>query len=101
MADFWFIGEPELLTGFRFAGVDGTACFGRQDSLEAFAAAQSSGVRVVIFSQDVADQIREELVDWQLGGQCPLVVELPPLGGAVTPPKSLVDLIRSAVGISV
>jgi V/A-type H+-transporting ATPase subunit F len=99
--DFLVIGEPELLVGFGFVGVRGLPCFERDDTLAAFRSACADGVRVLIVSQDVAGLIRDELVAWQLGGQCPLVVELPPLAGPVAGQKSLVELIRAAIGIHV
>lgn len=99
--DFLVIGEPEIVTGFRFAGVGGRPCFTREDTLDAFRQAQADAVKVLILTQDVAGLIRDELIAWQMGGQCPLIVELPPLSGAVEGQKTLVELIRAAIGIHV
>ena len=34
--DYFFLGSGELLTAFRFAGVDGTAVENREEALAAF-----------------------------------------------------------------
>jgi V/A-type H+-transporting ATPase subunit F len=98
---FLVIGEAEIVTGFRFAGVPGVVSLGRDDTLEAFRRSCAEGRQVVILTQDVAGLIRDELIAWQMGARCPLVVELPPLAGPVEGHKSLVELIRQAVGLHV
>ena len=99
--EFRVIGEPEIIIGFGFAGVEGRPSFMRDDTLAAFRQACSDGVKVLLVTEDVAGQIRPELVEWQLAGLCPLVVELPCLAGPVEGHKSLVELIRTAIGVRV
>ncbi len=99
--EFFFIGAPELVTGFRFAGVGGEVALTRNEVLSAFRSVQEGSVRVVVLSREAADLVREELTAWQQGGRYPLVVEVPPLEGGGLPSPSLLEMIREAVGLPV
>ena len=97
----FFIGEPELVTGFRYAGVPGEVALTRGEVLASFQRVQGGGEKIVLFSRDAADLIREELTSWQYAGASPLVVEVPTLEGGGTPSSSLLELIREALGLPV
>ena len=110
--EYYFIGERELLLGFKLVGVDGTAVNNRGDALEAFllmtgqsskVSGPSSGDRpkILILTEDVADMLDKEVLDWQIGGTVPLIVEIPGLQGHLAGRKTLTDSIREAVGIRV
>lgn len=114
--EFFFIGESELLTAFRFVGIDGIAVDGRDAALAAFRRVTSGwveeagmplpatvgrGLRVLILTEEVADALGDELAEWQLSGEYPLVVELPGLAGRMPGRKTLVDSIRDAIGVHV
>ncbi len=97
------LAEAEIISGFAMAGVKGRSCENREEALAAFAEATSGkhAYRVLILGQDVSDLISEEVIAWQLKGDYPLIVEVPPLSGERQGRKSLVESIRSAIGIQV
>ncbi len=115
--DFYFIGEAELATAFRFVGVEGCAVADPREARAAFARATGAGVvtegsilpdaspastaRVLILTEEVADALGGSLSDWQLSGKYPLVVEVPGIRGRMEGRKTLVDAIREAIGIRV
>lgn len=119
MPDFFFIGEEELLVAFRLVGVGGRAVAGREEALDAFLAATGqregrkrpdepappeatgAGSKVLILSSGVAGLLAEEERDWQMGGDYPLIVEIPSPGAAPDEGRSLLAAIRQAVGISI
>ncbi len=118
MADFFFIGEEELLVAFRLVGVAGRAVLGRDEALEAFlqatgqAKASSSddglpapetgkGAKVLILSSEVAMSLEGEARAWQFRGDYPLIVEVPSPGAGPDEGASLLKAIREAVGISI
>jgi V/A-type H+-transporting ATPase subunit F len=41
------------------------------------------------------------MIDWQLSGKYPLLVEIPGINGRLEGRKTLVDSIREAIGIHV
>ncbi|HAO31255.1 MAG TPA: ATPase V [Treponema sp.] len=110
--EYFVIGERELVLGFMLAGVKGAAVTNRQDALDAFnmvtgrASATSALVhenrpKVLILTEDVSDMLSDEVLDWQMKGQAPLIVEIPGLNGRLQGKKSLTDAIREAVGIQI
>lgn len=114
--DFFFIGESELVTAFRFVGVKGAAAVNAGTAREHFRRItegwdETSGTalprgraetcRVLIITEEVADWLGDLLVDWQLSGSYPLIVEIPGIAGRLPGRKTLVDSIREAIGVRV
>jgi V/A-type H+-transporting ATPase subunit F len=116
--DYYFIGDPELVTAFRFIGVDGTAASNAETARAVFLRitqgydiaagtalpslkAGGEGCRVLILTEEAADWLDEELTQWQLSGKYPLIVEVPGALGRHPGRKTLVDAIREAVGVRV
>ena len=99
---FHFIGSEDLAIGFRFVGVPGTAAATAEEAREAFRSVTQRGeARVLVITEEVAAMIPREVLDWQMGGRYPLIVEIPGIGGHLEGRTSLIDSIRDAVGIHV
>ena len=99
---FHFIGSEDLAIGFQFVGVPGTVVHTEQEAREAFRQVTRRGeAKILVLSEDVAAMIPREVLDWQMGGDYPLIVEVPGIGGHQAGRTSLVDSIRNAVGIHV
>jgi V/A-type H+-transporting ATPase subunit F len=115
--DYFFIGDPELVTAFRFVGIGGVPAADPGEAREAFlrvtrgwdetagavlpAMNGAEGCRVLIMTEEVADWLGDILVKWQLSDRYPLVVEIPGILGRNPGRKTLVDSIREAIGIHV
>jgi V/A-type H+-transporting ATPase subunit F len=112
--DYFFIGDPELVTAFRFVGIDGKAAVNPEETRSIFNRITRSwsdtagavlpgveGCRVLILTEEAADWLGDDLTQWQLSGRYPLVVEIPGALGRLEGRKTLVDSIREAVGIHV
>jgi V/A-type H+-transporting ATPase subunit F len=116
--NYYFLGDAELLTAFRFIGVEGAAV---KDASEAVAFFRKitegwnetaglalpdslpgdGSLRVLILTEEVADWIGEYLIEWQISGDYPLIVEIPGIMGKHSGRKTLVESIREAIGIHV
>lgn len=98
------------------AGVKGQAVSNRQEALDAFNSVtgrETSGAsplhapslkekpKVLILTEDVSDMLSCEVLDWQMTGKAPLIVEVPGLHGHIEGRRTLTDAIREAVGIQV
>ena len=57
--------------------------------------------KVLILTEEVSAMLESEVLDWQMKGNYPLIVEIPGIHGHLQGHKSLSDSIREAVGISV
>jgi V/A-type H+-transporting ATPase subunit F len=112
--DYYFIGDPELVTAFRFVGIGGRAVADTGEAKAAFLRVTrgvdettgvvlpgGEGCRVLIITEEVADWLGQMLIDWQLSDRYPLVVEIPGILGRLPGRKTLVDSIREAIGIHV
>jgi V/A-type H+-transporting ATPase subunit F len=113
--DYFFIGDAELVTAFRFVGVEGEAVWdsggaravfrklteGWDETAGAALPGLSEPCRVLILTEETAGRLGDLLVEWQLSGRYPLIVEIPGIMGRLPGRKTLVDSIREAVGIHV
>jgi vacuolar-type H+-ATPase subunit F/Vma7 len=99
---FYVLGGEELVIGFRFVGVPGKTINTVEEAREAFRAATTSPeVKVLIITEQVSAMIPREVMDWQVSGAYPLLVEIPGIAGHVDGRASLMDSIREAVGLHV
>jgi len=112
--DYFFIGDPELVTAFRFVGIGGApvsdadgARFAFRRMTEGFdetSGAVIPGIekpQVLILTEETADWLGDYLINWQLSDKYPLIVEIPGMMGRLPGRKTLVDSIREAIGIHV
>jgi V/A-type H+-transporting ATPase subunit F len=112
--DYFFIGDPELVTAFRFVGIGGKAVADAAEARAAFLRVTrgwdetagavlpgGEGCRVLIITEEAADWLGDLLIDWQLSDRYPLIVEIPGILGRLPGRKTLVDSIREAIGIHV
>jgi len=105
--DYFFIGDEELVTAFRFIGIKGEAVNDPGEAAAAFKDVtegnneNASGCKILIITEDTADALGDLAVDWQLSGSYPLLVEIPGISGRQEDRKTLVDAIREAIGIHV
>ena len=117
--DYFFIGDTELVTAFGLVGIEGLSV---RDSAEAAAvfrritgeraegedlpaltgaADYPAGCRVLLITEEIAGWLETILIDWQISGRYPLIVEVPGIKGRLPGRKTLVDAIREAIGINV
>ena len=100
--DYYFLGDPELVTAFRFVGIDGVSVEGAGEAQNVFRSITGTkSCRVLIMTEEVADWLGDTLDKWQLSDQYPLIVELPGLAGRLPGRKTLVDSIREAIGVKI
>jgi len=114
--DYFFLGDPELVTAFRFVGIPGVPVRGAAAAQDAFRRMTegydgTTGIvfpsdvpqscRILIMTEEVADWLGDSLIEWQLSNRYPLVVEIPGLMGRLPDRKTLVDSIREAIGVHV
>lgn len=103
MTEIFAIAEEELIIAFKMIGIEGLAVTGAEDARAGFhdATAAQGMCRMLILTEDIADMLGPELIDWQLSGKYPLVVEMPPLSGSLPDHVRLVDAVRQAIGIKI
>jgi len=107
------IAERELVVSFSLVGVRGFIATSRDEALLYFnmltckqvktqeLPIEIDNLKVLIVSEQVSEYLSNEITDWQMKGDYPLIVEIPCLQGAMYGKKSLQDAIREAVGVHV
>lgn len=101
------IAERELVVAFSLVGVKGFIATSREEALLHFNSLTSGtpsdmqGVKILIISEQISEYLHDEVTQWQLKGDYPLIVEIPCLQGSMEGKKSLQDAIREAVGVHI
>ena len=116
--DYFFLGDPELVTAFRFIGIEGMAVRNSAEAVAVFRKItegwdETAGIvlpdslpgadscQVLIMTEEVADWLGDYMINWQIFGRYPLLVEIPGMTGKLDNRKTLVESIREAIGIHV
>ena len=99
--DYFFIGDPELATAFRFVGIQGLSVSTAEEALAAFKK-NTKSCRVLIITEEIAAWLGETLTQWRLNkAGFPLVVEIPGILGHMSGYKTIVESIREAIGVHI
>jgi len=105
--EYFFLGDEELVTAFRFIGINGAAVKDASEAVKAFKEItegkneKAADCKILVMTEDTADCIGDLALEWQLSGLYPLLVEIPGISGRKPDRKTLVDAIREAIGIHV
>jgi len=117
--EYFFLGDEELVTAFRSIGIHGVTVRDADEAVTVFrritegasaagemAAAHGellpdANCQVLIMTEETADWLGNFLINWQLSGRYPLIVEIPGISGRLEGRKTLVDSIREAIGIHI
>jgi len=104
--EYFFLGDEELVTAFRFLGIEGIALKDKNEAVKVFKDItekqdENQRCQVVIITEETADWLGENMISWQLSGNYPLIVEIPGISGRLPDRKTLVELIREAIGLHV
>ncbi len=99
---FFCLGDEDTVLGFRLVGLEGRAVKSAAEAREAFAVATATqDVGIILMTERAARLIREEVEDYIYNSDFPLVLEIPDSRGPLPDRKSISDLIKEAVGISI
>ena len=117
LLDYFFLGDEELVTAFRFVGIDGMAVRNSAEAIAAFkkiteglksdtvdlpaCVPNANECQVLLMTEETSDWLADMVIDWQLSGHYPLLVEIPGISGRLEGRKTLVEAIREAIGIQV
>jgi V/A-type H+-transporting ATPase subunit F len=100
--DFFVLGEDEIIIGFGIVGIQGRIVTTQEEAFAGFEYAVSlPNLKVLIMTEEVAAFIEEKIMNWNMSGRFPLLVEIPGILGRMEGKKTLVQSIREAVGISI
>ena len=100
--DLFVIGDRDTVLGFAYAGVAGTVVEAAEEAKSTFdEIVTNDPPRILIITETAADLIRQDVDRVRFEAERPIVVEIPGPEGPSPDRRSLLDLIREAVGIRV
>ena len=98
---FHVIGDADTVLGFRLAGVEGEivrTADETQESLERAIGRKDLGV--LIMPERVAQSVRAQVDRHVTRSAFPLIIEIPDIQGPMEGRKTVKEMIRAAVGVS-
>ena len=114
---YFFLGDEELVIAFSFIGINGLAVKNSEEAVSAFRhitegilsedsdlpdfVQEVNDCQVLILTEETADWLGDYMINWQLSGHYPLLVEIPGIAGRHEGRKTLVESIREAIGLHV
>ncbi len=110
---YYIIGDTELVLAFSLVGVDGIAVVNKNEAIDSFNRVTGRSTtngnatpieelpKVLILTENIAMMLEDEILQWQMKGEFPLIVEIPGIHGHIIGRKSLTESIREAIGIHV
>jgi len=100
--DLFVIGDTDTVLGFAYAGVDGETVESADEAARVFGQVIDEGrVKILIITERAAGLIRDDVDHVRFEAQSPVIVEIPGPEGPDPDRRSLLELIREAVGIRV
>ena len=99
---FYVIGDRQTILGFRLVGIEGRAVESREEALDALKAAVArKDVGIVLITENIAGQVRDEVEARLYGMGFPLVLEIPDSHGPSPDRPPIEDIVRKAIGITI
>jgi V/A-type H+-transporting ATPase subunit F len=98
--EFFVIAEAHTALAFSLAGVRGEVAATPGQARELLLQTrQDPGVGLILISERLADQIREAVDAARRDSIKPLILEIPDLAGPLVRKESLLDRLRSLMGL--
>ena len=99
---FYVIGDRQTVLGFRLVGIEGTDVTDRDEALAALkTVVAEKEVGIVLITEAIAGQVRDEVEARLYGMGFPLVLEIPDSQGPSPDRPGIEDIVRKAIGISI
>jgi V/A-type H+-transporting ATPase subunit F len=99
---FYCIADEDTVRGFRLAGVEGESVLTSHEASDALTrAVKRPNIGIVILTQSVAADIREQVDEIRAERERPLLVEVPGPQGPLPGRKTLRQFVQEAVGIRI
>lgn len=101
--NFFCIADKGSSIGFKLAGFEVREASGRREALEALAVALATpAVGIIIVTEQLSSQIREEIDEHIYNKETPLILEIPSMSGAGSEKrKTIGEFVKEAIGISI
>ncbi len=102
MKSFLISDNKDTWVGMGLAGVDGVVAHDRDEVLQAIKdAVGREDIGILILTEKIVDQVKEEVLKLKLKTKKPLIVEIPDRHGSSRSHDMIASYIRDSVGIHI
>lgn len=102
MKSFLISDNKDTWVGMQLTGIDGVIVHTRDEILRAIKdAVRYEDIGILILTEKVVDQVREEVYRMKLKTKIPLIVEIPDRHGSSRSRDMIAKYIQDAAGISI
>lgn len=102
MKSFLISDNKDTWVGMQLAGIDGVVVHTREEILRVIKeAVRNEDIGILILTEKVVDQVKEEVFRMKLTTKRPLIVEIPDRHGSSRSRDMITNYIRDAAGISI
>ncbi len=101
---FFVLGDEDAVTGFKFAGIEGTVVSDEKSASAEFdriTGSEGNGIGILVITEETSMMIQDKISAHELSGAYPLVVEIPGMSGHIKSRGTMMDAIRKAVGFNI
>ncbi|HNZ26199.1 MAG TPA: V-type ATP synthase subunit F [Spirochaetota bacterium] len=101
---FFVMGSEDVTLGFKFVGIEGVIVESDEEINAEFDNVinkRYGEIGILLLTDRVSSRIEEKIMEWQLSGEYPLIVEIPDIEGRMEGKTTLLESIRKAIGLSV
>lgn len=96
------IGDELTVMSFRLIGVSGTAVESENEARNALdEARQQEEIAMILITERIAEQLREQIDEIKLQVERPLILEIPDRHGAIEEKESVLDVVQRVVGVKI
>lgn len=96
------IGDELTVMGFRLIGVSGTVVSSEDEARSVFdEVRQQEDVAMILITERIAEQMREQIDDVKLQMKRPLILEIPDRHGVVEEKESILDVVQRVIGVKI
>lgn len=102
MQYFVISDNTDTLTGLRLAGIEGTLCHTKEETLAAISTAKANpNIGILLINEKLAALCPEQVNELKMSSLTPLLVEIPDRHHTGRTSDSITRYIREAIGIKV
>jgi V/A-type H+-transporting ATPase subunit F len=99
---FHVIADENTVTGFKLVGLEGEVVENADGAREALTKAfEAKDIGIIMISERIASEIREEMEDFVFKHTFPLIIEIPDRKGPLEDRISIREMVNAAVGVKV
>ncbi|NMW85380.1 V-type ATP synthase subunit F [Peptoniphilus sp. AGMB00490] len=99
MRSILLTSNEDIINGLRLAGVRSVKCNDRSELLKNFKIyTKTENIGIIILTYSSFKEIKEEVLEFKLSGELPLVVTIPDLDGQMED-DFILKYVREAVGV--